>query len=102
MVIMISIILSSPTDMMATLAHRARTLRLSQNLTQEGLAWRAGVSLGTLKLFERSGKASLETVLRIAFALGAEREFGELFPPQPIMRIDDVIEAAPRKRGRRK
>lgn len=99
---MISLILSSPTDLMGALARRARSLRLSQNLTQEGLASRAGVSLGTLKLFERSGKASLETVLRVAFALGAEREFDELFPPQQITRIEDVIESAPRKRGRRK
>lgn len=99
---MISIILASPSDIVGAMAQRAKALRLSQNLSQEGLASRAGVSLGTLKLFERSGKASLETVLRIAFALGAEQEFGELFPPQPISRIEDVIEVAPRKRGRRK
>nr|WP_200877162.1 MULTISPECIES: helix-turn-helix transcriptional regulator [Devosia] len=87
---------------MASLAHRARQLRLSKNLTQEGLATRAGVSLGTLKLFERTGKAGFETVVKIAYALEAEREFEALFPPSQITRIEDVVEKAPRKRGRRK
>lgn len=76
--------------------------RLTLNLSQDGLAARADVSLGTLKSFERTGKASMETVVRIAFALGAEREFDALFPPQEVTRIEDVVETAPRKRGRRK
>lgn len=99
---MLSLSLSSPADVLKSVASRAKALRLSQQLTQEGLALRAGVSLGTLKLFERTGKASFETVVKIAFAIGAEREFEQLFPPQSITRLEDVIERAPRKRGSRK
>lgn len=102
MVIMISIKLNSPTDAMRGVALRARRARLEQNLTQNGLASRAGVSLGTLKLFETSGKSSFETIVKIAFALGAEAEIETLFPDRPITSIDDVLDAAPRKRGRRK
>jgi len=94
--------LSSPLDVVRLLARRARIRRLTLNLSQEGLAARADVSLGTFKTFERTGKASMETVVKIAFALGAEREFDALFPPQEVTRIEDVVETAPRKRGRRK
>ena len=99
---MLAIHLSSPTDILVAAARRAKDRRLLHNLTQLGLATRAGVSLGTLKLFERTGKASFETVVRIAFALEAEHQFDGLFPPVEITRIDDVIEKVPRKRGRRR
>ena len=95
-------VITSPAEVLATIGRRARALRLSRNLTQEGLAARADVSLGALKLFERSGKASIETVIKIAFALGVEAEFASLFPQDSFARIEDVIERTPRKRGRRK
>lgn len=98
---MLSIMLNNPRDVMRKVAQRARQRRLHENLTQQGLAERAGVSLGTLKLFERSGKASLETVLLIAFALGSEKEFSCLFPPPPPRTIDDVVDKPARQRGRR-
>lgn len=99
---MIALALKSPTEMMRDVSIRARRARLEQNLSQAGLASRAGISLGTLKLFESSGKASFETVVKIAFALGTETEIETLFLPRPITTIDDLIEATPRKRGRRK
>ncbi len=86
---------------MQDLARKARARRLAADLTQEGLASRADVSLGTLKLFEREGKASLETVLRIAFVLDAATEFDLLFPAAPVMSIDDVPDKPARQRGRR-
>ena len=87
---------------MLELSHRARTRRLAANLTQAGLADRADVSLGTLKLFEREGKASLETVVRIAFVLDAAGEFDLLFPAAKMVTIDDVQDKPARRRGRRK
>jgi hypothetical protein len=58
--------------------------------------------LGTLKHFEKTGDASIEFLLAIAFALGAEREFDELFPSRPYKTIDDIVEKRQRLRGRRK
>jgi transcriptional regulator with XRE-family HTH domain len=98
----LSLKLTSPQEIVTGLADRAKRRRLEANLTQEGLAARAQVSLGTLKLFERSGKASLEFLIAIAFALGAESEFENVFPPRPRKSIEDVIAKPPRLRGRRK
>lgn len=96
------LILTSPFEVKEALKSRAKHRRLEANLTQEGLARRANVSFGTLKHFEKTGDASIEFILAIAFALGAEREFDNLFPPRPYKTIDDVIEKKQRLRGRRK
>lgn len=97
-----SLHLLSPQELMSDISQRARQRRLNANLTQQGLADRAQVSLGSLKLFERTGKASLETVLLLAFALEAENEFESLFPAMTPRTIDDVIAKPQRQRGRRK
>ena len=98
----VSLNLSSPREIALELAGRVRERRLEANLTLEGLAARARVSLGTLKLYERSGNASIEFVIAIAFALGAEKEFEDLFPRKPRRSIEDVLQKPVRKRGRRK
>jgi transcriptional regulator with XRE-family HTH domain len=100
----ISLNLNSPRDVAAGIADRAKRRRLDANLTQEGLAARAQVSLGTLKLFERTGKSSVEFLIAIAiaFALDAEQEFDKLFPPRARKSIDDVLLKPLRLRGRRK
>lgn len=98
----IALKLTSPFEVKERLRSRAKQRRLEANLTQEGLAERANVSFGTLKHFEKTGDASIELILAIAFALGAEREFDDLFPPRPYRTIDDVIEKRQRLRGRRK
>jgi transcriptional regulator with XRE-family HTH domain len=99
---MLALTFTSPQEVLARIAERAKRRRLEVNLTQEGLAARAQVSLGTLKLFERSGKASLEFLIAIAFALEAENEFENIFPHWPRKSIEDVIAKPPRLRGRRK
>jgi transcriptional regulator with XRE-family HTH domain len=98
---MLSLKLSSPNEVLLRLAERARRRRLDANLTQQQLADRAQISLGTLKLFERTGRASVEFVVRLAFVLNAEKEFDSLFPPQEPRSIDDVIAKSPRRRARR-
>jgi transcriptional regulator with XRE-family HTH domain len=98
----LSLNLSSPREVAEGLARRVKRRRLEANLTQEGLAIRAQVSLGTLKLFERSGKASIEFLIMVAFALDAEKEFEQLFPTQVPRSIGDVIAKPVRLRGRRK
>ena len=97
----LSLKLSSPRDVLMDLAGRARQRRLDANLTQEGLAKRAQLSLGTLKLFERTGKASLEFIVLLAFALNAEKEFASLFPATGPKSIDEVIDRPRRQRGSR-
>lgn len=99
---MITLSLSSPGERLQDIAKRARQRRVDMQLTQAELAARAQIKLGTLRLFEQTGRASLETVLGIAFALRAEAEFAALFPPRPPGSIEDVAQARPRQRVRRR
>jgi transcriptional regulator with XRE-family HTH domain len=48
------------------LAMRVRARRREGKLSQAALAEKSGVSLGSLKRFERSGDISLASLLRIA------------------------------------
>jgi transcriptional regulator with XRE-family HTH domain len=95
--------ITSPPEIMRDVAARARARRLGENLTQDGLATRAGVSLGSLKRFERTGEISLERLVRIAIALGASDELDRLFRPRDPRNLDEIL-ATPRarERGRRR
>lgn len=91
----------APDEVLRQIADRARTARLSQGLTQATLAKRAGVSLGSLRRFEQTGRIALESLVQVAFALGAERDFEALFAPPAFERLDDVLASRPkRQRGR--
>jgi transcriptional regulator with XRE-family HTH domain len=76
---------------LAALGERARQLRILRNLRQAELAARAGVGVATVHRFEKSGTASLENVLRIATALGAEADFEKLFEAPPYSSLDDAL-----------
>jgi hypothetical protein len=92
--------LNSPGDVVADVAKRARALRLQARLTQEGLAARAGMSPASLKRFERTGLIAFDSLVRIAYALNAEKEFSSLFPPVAFKSIEDVLrKEKTRKRG---
>jgi len=89
------------------LSARAKTRRLALNLTQTGLEQRSGVSLGTIKLFERTGKISLESLVKIAISLGVSDDFGLLFVSNDASKprsIEELLKEADttntRKRGR--
>lgn len=90
-----------PADVASDLAKRLKARRLARNLTQEGLARRSGVPLGTLKKFERSGAISLVSFIRLVVALGEEAALEKLLADQEFETLDQVL-AAPktRKRGR--
>ncbi|WP_395455255.1 helix-turn-helix domain-containing protein [Azospirillum melinis] len=94
---------ASPDGLCRAVAKRAREMRLAADLTQEGLAARSGVSLGSLKRFESSGAISLDSLARLAIALQAEDGFGGLFAPRPFTTMAEVLAAPPakRKRGRK-
>lgn len=91
-----------PLEIAETLAQRARRLRLMKNLTQGGLAARAGVSLGSLKRFERTGQVSLDGLLRIALVLEALGPLEGWMEPPPAASIAEVIaRQTVRRRGRK-
>lgn len=73
-------------------------------LTQEGLAQRSGVSLGSLKRFEHTGQISLESLLKLALVLGCLDDFSAVCDSQnrSPQSLDELLAASKTpKRGSR-
>ena len=73
------------------MGERARQLRLMRAFRQAELAGRAGVGVATVHRFEKTGTASVENVLRIATALGAEAPFDKLFEAPAYASLDEAL-----------
>jgi len=67
--------LSTPEETARQLAKKSRTLRLARDWKQATLAARSGVTLPSLRRFERTGQISLRNLLKLAFALGRLSDF---------------------------
>lgn len=66
-----TLILSTPEEILAILGRRVREQRLLQELPQRELAQMAGLSLGAVRKLEATGHSSLGTLVRVMQALGA-------------------------------
>lgn len=102
---MVSLI--TPAKVQKKLAEQARMRRLQMELTQQGLAERAGVALPTLRKFERTGVLSLESFLKLHLVLGGLEDIlkATQIKAERFSSIDEVLEAdktATRQRGTRK
>ena len=90
--------------MASNIALRAKAKRLALNLSQKTLSERSGVSFGVIKKFERTGKISLESLLKIALILDAFNECNVLFAPtapEQFASLDELLKDHTRERGRR-
>ncbi|MFT5697859.1 MAG: transcriptional regulator with XRE-family HTH domain [Desulforhopalus sp.] len=100
---MLDIGFSTCEEVCKELGARLKAQRLVQMLTQEELAARAGLSIGTVKNIENKGQSSIESVVRLALALGLADHFQELFNVQvkSIAQMDQVEQSkrirAPRR-----
>lgn len=61
------------------IADRVRRSRLERGWSQKEISERAGIALPTYRLFERTGRISLERLLKLAVVLDARGAFGHLF-----------------------
>ena len=86
-------------SILVALGRRARELRILRELKQGDVAARAGLTPGTVLRFERTGRASIENVLRIATVLGAEAGFEKLFELPKYRTLDEAL-ARPAERQR--
>lgn len=93
----------SPNDVAMKISARVKARRLELNLTQEGLASRAGLKFATYRRFEQVGEISLRGLLQIAFALNALPDFEMLFAQKQYQSLDEVLneKVVTRKRGKR-
>ncbi len=96
--------ISNPNEVAIQIAGRVKARRLELNLTQEGLASRAGVKFATYRRFEQTGEISLRGLLQIGFALNSLAEFDSLFAQKQYQSLDDVMNESNtnRKRGKKK
>lgn len=99
---MLAFNMNSPSDIIRGLSERMKRRRIENGLTQRELAARSNVSYGSLRLFEESGKISLESLVKIAFALEAEAEFERLFLSRLPQTIDEVVDRPLKQRVRKK
>ena len=99
----ISFNISTPDDVAKQIATRVKARRLELNLTQEGIAARAGLKFATYRRFEQTGEISLKGLLQIGFALNALSEFDALFAQKQYQSLDDVFneQNVIRKRGKK-
>ena len=94
--------ISSPSDIALQIAARVKVRRLELDLTQEGLAARAGVKFATYRRFEQTGEISLRGLLQVGFALNALSDFDALFAQKQYQSLDDVLNEQREKRKRGK
>jgi transcriptional regulator with XRE-family HTH domain len=96
-------ILSTSSEVCATLGARLRQLRLSQNFTQTELAARAGVSFGAVRKLESSGQTTLATFVKCVQALGAAGDLEAVLtlPARSIAQLEISSQAVRRLRARK-
>ena len=99
----ISFNILTPDDVAKQIATRVKARRLELNLTQEGIAARAGLKFATYRRFEQTGEISLKGLLQIGFALNALSEFDALFVQKQYQSLYDVLneQNVIRKRGKK-
>lgn len=88
-----------PGEVCSDVAARMVAKRKALGLTQAELAEKSGVSLGSLKRFERTSQISFASLVCIAFALRCEGDFETLFAQKSYRSIEDVVKE--QKRGPR-
>lgn len=95
--------LKTPEQTRRELAARARELRLAKGWKQMTLAERSGVSLASLRRFERTGKVSLDNLLKIAFVLHRLDDFDAVLQKpraSSLAELEALEKRSQRQRGR--
>jgi transcriptional regulator with XRE-family HTH domain len=80
-----------PSDILKSTASNTAALRKELKLTQADLSVKSGVSYGSIKRFERTGRISFESLLKIAEALDRLSDFEELLIPKGNKKVEDLF-----------
>lgn len=89
--------LKSPKELRLQLVERTRELRLTRNMRQSDLAERSGVTLASIRRFEKEGEISLKNLMLIAIALNRAQDMEQVFRLNEDI---DLFKPEPRKRQR--
>lgn len=68
-----------PADVLLNLAEKFKFIRKKAAFSQQELAERSGVSLGSIKRFEQTGQIALESLLKLALILNRLEDFNSVF-----------------------
>ena len=100
---MLSINLQTPDAVLQILRDNFKAKRLTLKLTQEGLTKRSGVSLGSLKRFEKTAEISLRSLLKLALVLECLDDFTNIANPEKveINSIDELLKVSKVKSSKR-
>lgn len=91
--------LASSAAIAAELGRRLNELRLAQDLTQQQLAERAGVSRRTIVKAANDGSISLDSFIRIMQALGLTGHLAALLPDPAVRPLEQVQLGRRRRRA---
>ena len=81
----------TPNEIAKSLADRIKEHRKKLKISQENLAKKTGVSLGSIKRFETKHEISLQSFIKIAIALDLDNDIENLFTIKTYTSIDEVI-----------
>ncbi len=95
-------LLNTNSEIIGELVERCRNIRLSQNMTQQEVAERAGVSLRTYRRFEQEGQISLERFVAVVRALNRMGDLESLLQPPPVQDLKELDTVIPKRKRARK
>ncbi|NLC75321.1 MAG: helix-turn-helix transcriptional regulator [Clostridiales bacterium] len=84
--------LKLPQDVALDIAGREKKIRRSKKITQKEMSEKIGISLGSVKRFEKTGEISFVALIKIAFVLNDVSAFEELFTRREYHSIQEVID----------
>ena len=73
------------------MAEKIKQKRKKLKISQQELAQKSGVSLGSIKRFETKFEISLQSFVKIAIALDLDKDFDNLFTSKTYTSIDEII-----------
>ena len=81
----------TPNEIAKSLADKIKENRKKLKISQEVLAQKSGVSLGSIKRFETKYEISLQSFIKIAIALDLDKDIETLFTQKTYNSINEVI-----------
>ena len=81
----------TPNEIAKSLAEKVKVQRKKLKISQETLAQKSGVSLGSIKRFELKYEISLQSFIKIAIALNIDSELENLYTSKTYSSIDEII-----------
>ena len=81
----------TPNEIVGSLVKKIKDRRKKLKISQQELAKKSNVSLGSIKRFETKFEISLQSFIKIAIALDLENDIENLFTKKTYTSIDEVI-----------